>query len=107
MKKALITGSQGFVGHYLRQELEQNGYEVTGLDIQAGANTGADHHGGMAQKARQGLLHHKVQRRYNTANDSIIHITDIVTVEGEQIHQVNADLVCGFASVGIQYSQEA
>ncbi len=36
MKKALITGSQGFVGHYLRQELENNGYEVTGLDLQAG-----------------------------------------------------------------------
>lgn len=36
MKKALITGSQGFVGHYLRQELEHTGYEVTGLDLQAG-----------------------------------------------------------------------
>ena len=36
MKKALITGSQGFVGHYLRRELENNGYEVTGLDLQAG-----------------------------------------------------------------------
>lgn len=36
MKKALITGSQGFVGGYLRQELEANGYHVTGLDIQAG-----------------------------------------------------------------------
>ena len=36
MKKALITGSQGFVGHYLRQELENNGYQVTGLDLQAG-----------------------------------------------------------------------
>lgn len=32
MKKALITGSQGFVGHYLRRELEANGYAVTGLD---------------------------------------------------------------------------
>lgn len=37
--KALITGSQGFVGHYLRQELESNGYIVTGLDVQAGDNT--------------------------------------------------------------------
>ncbi len=36
MKKALITGSQGFVGHYLRQELENNGYEATGLDLQVG-----------------------------------------------------------------------
>ena len=34
--KALITGSQGFVGRYLRQELEAHGYVVTGLDIQTG-----------------------------------------------------------------------
>lgn len=37
--KALITGSQGFAGHYLRKELEDNGYTVTGLDVQAGDNT--------------------------------------------------------------------
>lgn len=36
MKRALITGSQGFVGHYLRQELESYGYAVTGLDLQTG-----------------------------------------------------------------------
>ena len=34
--RALITGSQGFVGRYLRRELEENGYEVVGLDIQTG-----------------------------------------------------------------------
>ena len=34
--KALITGSQGFVGGYLRRELEQNGYEVTGIDTHPG-----------------------------------------------------------------------
>ena len=38
-KKALITGSEGFVGKYLRQELEANGYEVTGLDLISGPNT--------------------------------------------------------------------
>jgi len=26
MRRALITGSQGFVGRYLRRELEANGY---------------------------------------------------------------------------------
>lgn len=31
--KALITGSRGFVGGYLRKELEASGYEVIGLDI--------------------------------------------------------------------------
>lgn len=36
MKKALITGSQGFVGYYLRRELEEHGYAVTGLDLQTG-----------------------------------------------------------------------
>lgn len=39
MKRALITGSEGFVGRYLRHELEENGYEVIGLDIQAGEKT--------------------------------------------------------------------
>ena len=34
--RVLITGSQGFVGQYLRQELEENGYEVIGLDVQPG-----------------------------------------------------------------------
>lgn len=37
--RALITGSQGFVGRYLRQELEANGYEVVGLDLQEALDT--------------------------------------------------------------------
>ncbi len=37
--KALITGSLGFVGAYLREELEDNGYEVVGLDIREGEKT--------------------------------------------------------------------
>lgn len=37
--RALITGSQGFVGKYLRRELEENGYEVLGLDLQPGERT--------------------------------------------------------------------
>lgn len=37
--KALITGSGGFVGPYLRAELEGHGYDVTGLDLQAGPGT--------------------------------------------------------------------
>lgn len=39
MVRALITGSQGFVGGYLRRELEQNGYEVVGVDVQPGEKT--------------------------------------------------------------------
>ena len=37
--KALITGSEGFVGKYLRAELSAHGYTVTGLDLQAGEGT--------------------------------------------------------------------
>ena len=37
--KALITGSLGFVGRYLRLELEQSGYEVTGLDLRSDEGT--------------------------------------------------------------------
>ena len=33
MRKALITGSEGFVGRYLRRELTDHGYDVTGVDI--------------------------------------------------------------------------
>lgn len=39
MRKALITGSSGFVGGYLRQELLANGYEVIGLDVQEAERT--------------------------------------------------------------------
>ena len=39
MKKALITGSQGFVGPYLRRELAASGYTTVGLDLQEGDDT--------------------------------------------------------------------
>ena len=41
MKKALITGSEGFVGKYLRAELVSHGYDVTGLDLIPGEQTAA------------------------------------------------------------------
>lgn len=34
--KALITGSEGFVGRYLRRELEDSGYQVVGVDLTPG-----------------------------------------------------------------------
>ena len=37
--KALVTGSGGFVGHYMRKELEEHGYEVVGLDIVEASKT--------------------------------------------------------------------
>ena len=37
--KALITGSEGFVGRYLRAELVRAGYEVTGIDLLPGERT--------------------------------------------------------------------
>lgn len=37
--RALITGSEGFVGKYLRAELEAHGYDVTGLDLAAEEKT--------------------------------------------------------------------
>ena len=36
---ALVTGSEGFVGKYLRAELESHGYDVTGLDLAPGEKT--------------------------------------------------------------------
>ena len=37
--RALITGSRGFVGSYLRRELEEHGYTVFGLDLAADEQT--------------------------------------------------------------------
>ena len=37
--KALITGSEGFVGKYLREELETHGYQVVGADLTEGPAT--------------------------------------------------------------------
>ena len=34
--KALVTGSNGFLGRRLVQKLEQEGHEVTGLDLPQG-----------------------------------------------------------------------
>ena len=39
MKKALITGSLGFVGKYLREELESNNYDVIGVDVREAEKT--------------------------------------------------------------------
>ena len=39
MRKALITGSRGFVGPYLRRELEAAGCAVVGLDVRGGEGT--------------------------------------------------------------------
>lgn len=37
--KALITGSEGFAGKYMRHELEDHGYLVTGVDLVSEKNT--------------------------------------------------------------------
>lgn len=37
--RALVTGSEGFVGGHLRRELEAHGYEVVGLDLRPGRGT--------------------------------------------------------------------
>lgn len=41
-KKVLVTGASGFVGPYLISELEKSGYEVFGVDRNAGSNYQAD-----------------------------------------------------------------
>lgn len=40
MKKALITGINGFAGTYLSRELRQNGYHVFGIDVAGAAGEG-------------------------------------------------------------------
>jgi len=42
MKRALITGSEGFVGGHLLKELLENGYEVFGTTLKATPDTGSN-----------------------------------------------------------------
>lgn len=71
MKKALVTGSQGFVGYYLRQELERNGYEVTGLDLRAGA-------GAIVADLLDGAQVHTIIRQVNP--DAVFHLAGQASV---------------------------
>ena len=76
-------------------------------DVQAGLHAGADNHGRLAQKAGEGLFHHEIQRRDNTAQDSPGDILITEMIQGKEVHQVDADLVRGLPAVRVQRGQKA
>ena len=76
-------------------------------NVQPGLDAGPHHHGGLSQQAGQGFFHHEVQRRHHTAQNSAGNVGEAIAVKGEEIHQVNGDLIGGLAAVGVQRRQKA
>ena len=99
--REFLQGRHG-VGHDVRPHLGLHRQ----ADVQSGFDPRADDHGGLAQKAGQRLFHHEVQRRDHAAKDSAGDILVAEVVEGEEIHQVDADLVGGLPAVRVQRGQE-
>ena len=91
------------VGHDIRTHLRL----VCQPDVQACPNAGANHHRRSAQQTGQGFFHHKIQRGHDTAQDGAGYICITVMIQCKQVHQVNADLISGFAAVCIQRGQKA
>ena len=60
------------------------------------------HKADLAQQPGQSLLHHEVQGGDHAAQDRPRHILKPEVIQGEQVHQVDADLVCGLAAVRVQ-----
>ena len=75
-------------------------------DIQTRFDAGAYHHGGLAQQAGQGLLHHEVDGRHHTGKDGAADVVDVAAVQRKQVHQIDADLVRRLAAVRVQRRQK-
>lgn len=72
MTKALITGAGGFVGACLRDELSQNGWQVTTTDILGNVDIRLD------LLDAEAVLAHMLQHRY----DAIFHLAGFSSVRG-------------------------
>ena len=96
MPKALITGSAGFIGYHLAQELLAHGYEVIGLDAMT------DYYDVRLKERRQAMLlqspaFRAVNRRIE--EDGVLH--DLIAIERPDV------IVHLAAQAGVRYSIEA
>ena len=96
MPKALITGSAGFIGYHLAQDLLAHGYEVIGLDAMT------DYYDVRLKERRQAMLlqsptFRAVNRRIE--EDGVLH--DLIAAERPDV------IVHLAAQAGVRYSIEA
>ena len=96
MPKALITGSAGFIGYHLAQDLLAHGYEVIGLDAMT------DYYDVRLKERRQAMLlqspaFRAVNRRIE--EDGVLH--DLIAIERPDV------IVHLAAQAGVRYSIEA
>ena len=96
MPKALITGSAGFIGYHLAQDLLAHGYEVIGLDAMT------DYYDVRLKERRQAMLlqspaFRAVNRRIE--EDGVLH--DLIAAERPDV------IVHLAAQAGVRYSIDA
>lgn len=72
MKKALITGDQGFVARHMRPMLEKAGYEVWGFDVKPNPSLG------FSQKSIPSLDARDFFRNDTTSPELVIHLAAVV-----------------------------
>ena len=96
-RRSVLFQRRHGVGHQIGSQLIVDLH----ADIQSCLDTGAHHHGRLAQQPGQGFGHHKVDRRHHAGKDGTGDVLQIIAVQCKQIHQVDADLIRRFAAVGV------
>jgi len=96
MPKALITGSAGFIGYHLAQDLLAHGYEVIGLDAMT------DYYDVRLKERRQAmLLQSPAFRAVNRRIEEDGGLRDLIAIEHPDV------IVHHAAQAGVRYSIEA
>ena len=101
-RRSVLLQRRYGVGHQIGSQLIVDLH----ADIQPCLDTGAHHHGWLAQQPGQGFGHHKVDRRHYAGKDGTGDVLQIIAVQCKQIHQVDADLIRRFAAVGVDRGEK-
>ena len=92
--------------HSIRYQISAQLIVDLHADVQACLDARSDNHRGFPQQSGQSLLHHKINGRYHTGKNGTGYVLQVKTIQRENIHQINADLICGFTTVCINRSQK-
>ena len=100
-RRVFFHGGHG-IGHQVGAQLIMDLH----ADVQARFDAGAHHHGLLPQQAGQRLMHHEINSGNDAGKDGPGDLMDVIAVQGEKIHQINADLIGCLAAVRVDRRQK-